>query len=89
MHADCAGCIRAWEDGHNSRLHHGEFLSAKIHVTVPGLVVEITNVDAIKQWGITLYAPGGVTSMYFLKKQSQNLWVYYSITRVLPNSFLA
>jgi hypothetical protein len=53
------------------------------------LVVDITNVDAIKQWGITLYAPGGLHTLYFLKKQSPDIWAYYSITRVVPNSFLA
>jgi hypothetical protein len=53
------------------------------------LVVEVTNVDAIKQWGITLYAPGGVDALYVLKKQSADLWAYYSITRLLPHSFLA
>ena len=53
------------------------------------VVLEVTNVDAIKQWGITLYAPGGLRTLYFLKKQSPGVWAYYSITRVLPNSFLA
>jgi hypothetical protein len=53
------------------------------------LVVEVANVDAIKQWGITLYAPGGLHSLYLLRKQSPDIWTYYSITRVLPNSFLA
>jgi hypothetical protein len=54
-----------------------------------GLVVEIANVDAIRQWGITLYAPGGLHTLYFLRKQSPDAWAYYSITRILPNSFLA
>jgi hypothetical protein len=54
-----------------------------------GLVVEIANVDAIRQWGITLYEPGGLHTLYFLKKQSSNVWTYYSITRLLPKSFLA
>lgn len=53
------------------------------------LVVEIANVDAIKQWGLTLYASGGLHTLYLLKKQSPGTWAYYSITRVLPNSFLA
>jgi hypothetical protein len=53
------------------------------------LVVESANVDAIKQWGITLYAPGGLHTLYFLKKQSPDVWAYYSITRLQPNSFLA
>ena len=30
-----------------------------------GVVVESANVDAIKQWGITLYAPGGLRTLYF------------------------
>lgn len=54
-----------------------------------GLVVAISNVDAIKQWGITLYAPDGASSLYLLKKRSPDVWAYYSITRLLPNSFLA
>jgi hypothetical protein len=53
------------------------------------LAVESANVDAIKQWGITLYSPGGLNTLYFLRKQSPDVWTYYSITRVLPNSFLA
>jgi hypothetical protein len=54
-----------------------------------GLVVESANVDAIRQWGITVYAPDGLHTLYFLRKQSPDVWAYYSITRVLPNSFLA
>jgi hypothetical protein len=54
-----------------------------------GLVVDIANVDAIKQWGITLYAPGGLHTLYFLQKRAPDILAYYSITRVLPNSFLA
>jgi hypothetical protein len=54
-----------------------------------GLLVETANVDAIRQWGITVYAPGGLRTLYFLKKRSPDVWDYYSITRVLPNTFLA
>jgi hypothetical protein len=54
-----------------------------------GVVVESANVDAIRQWGITLYAPGGLHTLYFLKKQSPGVWAFYSITRLLPNSLLA
>lgn len=53
------------------------------------LVVEIDNVDAIKHWGITLYGPGGLHTLYFLEKRSPATWTYYSITRLLPKSFLA
>jgi hypothetical protein len=36
-----------------------------------------------------LYAPGGPHTLYFLKKQSPDVWDYYSTTRVLPDTFLA
>ena len=53
------------------------------------VVVETSNVDAIKQWGITLYAADGLNTLYFLDERSPGVWAYYSITRVLPASFLA
>jgi hypothetical protein len=53
------------------------------------LLIETANVDAIRQWGITVYAPGGLHTLYFLKKQSPDVWNYYSITRILPGTFLA
>jgi hypothetical protein len=53
------------------------------------LLMETANVDAIRQWGITVYAPGGLHTLYFLKKQSPDVWDYYSITRILPDTFLA
>ena len=52
-------------------------------------VVETSNIDAIKQWGITLYAANGLDTLYFLEERSPGVWAYYSITRVLPASFLA
>jgi hypothetical protein len=53
------------------------------------VVVETSNVDAIKQWGITLYAPNGLDTWYFLDERSPSVWAYYSITRILPASLLA
>jgi len=53
------------------------------------LVVETSNTDAIKQWGITLYAANGLDTLYFLDERSPGVWAYYSITRVLPASLLA
>jgi hypothetical protein len=52
------------------------------------VVVETSNVDPIKQWGITLYAADGLDTFYFLEQRSLGVWAYYSITRVLPASFL-
>lgn len=53
------------------------------------VVVETSNVVAIKQWGITLYAVNGLDSWYFLDERSPGVWTYYSITRAVPASFLA
>jgi hypothetical protein len=53
------------------------------------VVVETSNVDPIKWWGITLYAAGGLDTWYFLGERSPGVWDYYSITRVVPASFLA
>jgi hypothetical protein len=53
------------------------------------VVVETSNIDAIRQWGITLYAANGLDTLYFLDERSPGVWAYYSITRLLPASFLA
>jgi hypothetical protein len=53
------------------------------------VVVETSNVDAIKQWGITLYAPNGLDTWYFLNESSPSVLTYYSVTRILPASLLA
>jgi hypothetical protein len=53
------------------------------------LVLETSNVDAITQWGITLYAPNGLDTWYYLDERSPSVWAYYSITRIHPSSFLA
>jgi hypothetical protein len=38
---------------------------------------------------LVFVAVGGLHTLYFLKKESPDTWAYYSITRILPNSFLA
>ena len=62
----------------------------RLRVSQPGrMVVETTNVEPIKKWGITVYAADGLHTVYFLNERSPGVWAYYSITRVLPGSFLA
>lgn len=62
----------------------------RLRSDAPGkLVVETSNVSPVKKWGITLFAPGGLDTLYFLNQRSPGVWAYYSITRILPNSFLA
>jgi len=53
------------------------------------VIVETTNVDPIKRWGITLYPPDSVHTLYYLDERSPGLWSYYSLTRVAAKSFLA
>ena len=43
---------------------------------------------AVRLWGITLYATDGLHTLYFMNEQSAGVWAFYSITRVLPNTFL-
>jgi Family of unknown function (DUF6675) len=51
--------------------------------------VETANVDAVKEWGITFYAPGGLHTVYYLAERAPGRWAYSSITRIVPASFLA
>ena len=53
------------------------------------ILVETSNVDPITKWGITLYRPDGVHTVYILSERSPGVWAYYSITRGVPASFLA
>jgi hypothetical protein len=53
------------------------------------VVIETSNTEPIKQWGITLYPSGGLDTLYFLNERSPDVWSYYSITRVAPASLLA
>jgi hypothetical protein len=62
----------------------------RLRLSQPGrVVVETANVDAVKQWGITIYAPEGLHTLYFFDERAPGVWAYYSITRVLPKTFLA
>lgn len=62
----------------------------EIHLSPHNQVVaETANVNPVKKWGITLYAPGGVHTLYFLNERAPGIWSYYSITRVIPATFLA
>jgi hypothetical protein len=62
----------------------------EVHPAAHGhLFVETTNVDPIRKWGITLYRPAGLHTLYFLSERSPGVWSYYSITRAVPATFLA
>ena len=62
----------------------------RLRLNQPGsLVIETANVEAIKEWGLTFYAPEGLHTLYFLNERAPGVWAYYSVTRALPRNFLA
>ena len=74
----------------DNRSGHDVLYRLRLRSSQPGgMVVETANVEPIKQWGLTFYAVGGLHTLYFLNERAPGVWAYYSITRVLPNNFLA
>lgn len=64
--------------------------SLRLSYAGPGeFVVETANIDAVKEWGITFFAPGGLRTVYSLAERAPGRWTYSSITRIAPVSFLA
>ena len=53
------------------------------------ILLDTTNIDPVRKWGITLYGPKSVRTLYFLNELSPGVWSYYSITRAVPATFLA
>ena len=45
------------------------------------LVVEVENVSIMRYLFVTLFHPGEMQSVYFLDRESENVWRYYSIAR--------
>lgn len=74
----------------DTRSGHAITYRLRLRATQQGrVVVQTSNVDAIKEWGITLYAADGLDTWYFLDERAPGVWAYYSITRVLRANFLA
>jgi len=74
----------------DSRSGHDVLYRLQLRSSRPGgVVIETENEAPIKQWGLTLYGIGGLHTLYFLNERTPGVWAYYSITRVLPNNFLA
>jgi hypothetical protein len=53
------------------------------------LVIETANIEAVKEWGLTFYAPEGLRTLYSLTERAPGIWAYYSVTRLMPATFLA
>jgi len=50
-------------------------------VSANRLVFDVENVTTVRYLFITLFHPGEIQSTYFLDRESQNVWRYYSIVR--------
>lgn len=50
------------------------------------LVFEIENVSAMRYLFVTLFDPGEMQSVYFLDRESDDVWRYYSISRTGRNA---
>ena len=45
------------------------------------IVVSVENVSTIRYLLITVFRPGEMQSIYYLDRESENIWRYYSVTR--------
>jgi hypothetical protein len=52
------------------------------------IVLEMTNVSPLRWLAFTVVPPGDLQTLYFLDRQSDGSWRFYSATRVLNASFL-
>jgi hypothetical protein len=50
------------------------------------LVFEVENVSAMRGYFMTLFHPGEVQSIYFLDRESDNVWRYYGLVRTGKNA---
>ena len=52
------------------------------------LVVESQNVSPVRMMIVTLFAPGGLQSVFFIERRAPGLWSFYSLTRTHAKSSL-
>ncbi len=50
------------------------------------VVFDIENVSTVRYHYITVFHPGEMQSIYFLDRESENIWQYYSIMRIGKNA---
>jgi len=51
----------------------------RLRLNQPGrMVIETANIEAIKKWGLTIYGPEGLDTLYFLSERSPGVWAYYT-----------
>jgi hypothetical protein len=57
--------------------------------TAGRIVIDTDNVTPIRWWGLTLFEPGDLRSVYILEQEEPGIWSYYSLTRIAGNSWLS
>ena len=50
------------------------------------LVFDVENASTMRRLFITLFHPGEMQAIYFLDRESENVWRYYSIVRTGKNA---
>jgi hypothetical protein len=53
------------------------------------IVLEMVNVSPIRWFGLTLVPPGGMRTLYFLDRQADSAWHFYSLSRIETSSLLS
>lgn len=49
-------------------------------------VFDTENISTVRYWLLPLFHPGDMQSIYFLERESQDVWRYYSIARTGKNA---
>jgi hypothetical protein len=57
-----------------------------VKVSADQLVLDVENVSAMRYHFITLFPPGEMQSIYFLDRETENVWRYYSVVRTGRNA---
>jgi len=57
-----------------------------VEASADRLVFDVENVSRMRYLFITLFDPGEMQSIYFLDRESENVWRYYSIVRTGKNA---
>jgi hypothetical protein len=55
-------------------------------VSADRVIYDVENVSIMRYLLLTLFHPGDVQSVYFLDRESANVWRYYSIARTGRNA---
>jgi hypothetical protein len=55
--------------------------------TSNGFIIESENRTAVRWWGLTVFRPGDIHSVYFLERREPGIWSYYAVTTIAGASW--